>query len=86
MKEWPRVQPDIELINKFIHCCVVCEDPERGLVFLSALSDCGVEPNLHTFSLLFKVRIQCTKKNTSLCVCCVCVCVVCVCVCVCVCV
>lgn len=57
MKEWPRVQPDVELINKFIHCCLVCSDHERGLVFLSALSDCSVHPNLHTFSLLFKVSL-----------------------------
>lgn len=69
MKEWPRVQPDVELINKFIHCCLVCSDHERGLVFLSALSDCSVHPNLHTFSLLFKVSlcsVNITQWNQTL--------------------
>ena len=55
MKEWPRVKPDIGLINKFIQCCVVCVDHERAFVFLAALSDCGVDPNLETFTLLLKV-------------------------------
>ena len=57
MKEWPRVKPDVELVNKFIRCCLVCGDAERGLVFLSALSDCSVEPNVHTFTLLLQVLI-----------------------------
>ena len=55
MKEWPRVRPDVELVNKFIRCCVVCGDAERGLVFLSALSDCSVEPDVQTFTLLLEV-------------------------------
>ena len=55
MKEWPRIQPDIELMNKLIRCCIVCGDHERGLVFLSALTDCSVEPNVRTFTLLLKV-------------------------------
>jgi hypothetical protein len=55
MKEWPRVRPDLELINKFIRCCLVCGDSERGLVFLSALSDCSLEPDIHTFSMLLKL-------------------------------
>ena len=55
MKEWPRVKPEIELINKFIRCCLVCSDQERAFVFLAALEDCSVEPNFDTFSLLFKV-------------------------------
>ena len=56
MKEWPRIRPDVELINKFIRCSLVCGDSERGLVFLSALSDCSLEPDIHTFSMLLKVR------------------------------
>jgi hypothetical protein len=55
MREWPRVRPDVELVNKFIRCCLVCGDAERGLVFLSALSDCSVEPNTLTFTLLLKL-------------------------------
>ena len=55
MKEWPRIKPNVELVNKFIRCCLVCKDNERAFVFLSALSDCAVEPNLDTFTLLFKV-------------------------------
>ena len=58
MKEWPRVRPDVELVNKLIRCCVVCGDTERGLVFLSALSDCSVEPNVQTFTLLLQVRLK----------------------------
>lgn len=56
MKEWPRVKPDIDLMNKFIRCCFVCMDHDRAFVFLSALSDCGVDPNMETFTLLLKVR------------------------------
>lgn len=55
MKEWPRLRPDVELVNKFIECCVVCEDTERGLVFLSALGDCSADPNTQTFTLLLQV-------------------------------
>jgi hypothetical protein len=55
MKEWPRVRPEVELVNKFIRCCVVCGDAERGLVFLSALSDCSVEPDVQTFTLLLQL-------------------------------
>ena len=58
MKEWPRVRPDVDLVNKFIRCCLVCGDHERGLVFLAALSDCSVEPNTQTFTLLLKVRLR----------------------------
>ena len=57
MKEWPRVKPEIELINKFIRCCLVCSDQERAFVFLAALEDCSMEPEFDTFSLLFKVYI-----------------------------
>ena len=58
MKEWPRIKPDVDVINKFIRCCLTCKDNERAFVFLSALSDCAVEPNVETFTLLFKVHLH----------------------------
>ena len=75
MKEWPRVRPDVELVNKFVRCCLVCGDSERGLVFLSALSDCSIEPDVHTFTLLLRVSRTIssicgrTHVYTRLCVC-----------------
>ena len=57
MKEWPRIRPDVKLVNKFIRCSLICSDVERGLVFLSALSDCSIDPDTHTFTLLLKVSM-----------------------------
>ena len=58
IKEVPRIIPNTELINKFIECCVVCQEKERAFFFLSVLNDYRLVPNLETFKLLLQVILQ----------------------------
>ncbi len=52
----PGIKPDIDLINKLIRCCEVCQDFDRAFFLLSVLNDFSLQPNLETFSLLLRVR------------------------------
>ena len=55
MKEFPAIELDVDLLNKFIRCCLLCRDSERALLFLGVFNESKVEPNVETFQLLIKV-------------------------------
>lgn len=54
VKEFPAIELDVELLNKFIECCVLCRDHERALFFLSVFDESKLQPNIKTFQLLMK--------------------------------
>ena len=56
VQDYPRVQPDIELMNKLIRSCRLSQHYERGFFFLTSMKDCNVVPNLETFRELLNVR------------------------------
>ena len=58
VQDYPRVQPDVDLINKFIRSCRLSQYYERAFFFLTSMKDCNVAPNLETFKELFDVREQ----------------------------
>lgn len=68
VKEHPRIQPDIDLMNKLIECCRVCRDFERAFFFLGVLNEYDLHPNLETFRKLLKV--SCTHQMRNM----VCIC------------
>lgn len=55
IREYPRVRPDIELMNMLIDCCRLCLEYERGFFFFGLLKDYDLQPNMDTFDALFKV-------------------------------
>ena len=55
VKEFPAIELDVDLLNKFIRCCLLCRDCERALFFLGVFDESKVEPNVETFKLLIKV-------------------------------
>ena len=56
VQDYPRIQPDIELLNKFIRSCKLSQYYERAFFFLTAMKDCKLAPNLETFKELLDVR------------------------------
>ena len=55
MKEFPAIELDADLLNKFIRCCLLCRDSERALFFLSVFDESGILPDVGTFQMLLKV-------------------------------
>ena len=56
VQDYPRVQPDVDLVNKFIRSCKLSQYYERAFFFLMAIKDCNLVPNLETFKELLDVR------------------------------
>lgn len=56
--EQPAVQPDVELMNKFIQCCRLCQHHDRAFVLLSEFSEFGLSPNFDTFKELLEVGFR----------------------------
>ena len=52
-----RLQPDINLVNKFIRSCRLSQYYERAFFFLASMKDCDLVPNLETFSELLNVSM-----------------------------
>ena len=57
VKEFPAIELDVGLLNKFVQCCLQCRDAERALFFLSVFDEGGMLPNVETFQMLLKVTI-----------------------------
>ena len=57
-KEYPRLQPDIEFLNRLIACCRKCRHVERGLFFLRVVEECGLQADLTTYRELLTVSWQ----------------------------
>ena len=57
VQDYPRVQPDVDLVNKFIKSCKLSQYYERAFFFLMAMKDCNLAPNLETFKELLDVRV-----------------------------
>ena len=58
-KEYPRLEPDVEYLNRLIACCRKCKHVERALFFLEVMvKQCGLQPNLNTFRELLNVSFQ----------------------------
>lgn len=55
VQDYPRVQPDVDLVNKFIRSCKLSQYYERAFFFLMAMKDCNLVPNLETFKELLDV-------------------------------
>ena len=55
--EYPRLSPDLELLNQLIGCCRKCGHVERGLFFLEVMEECGLKPDLTTFRELLMVSL-----------------------------
>lgn len=55
VQDYPRVQPNVELMNKLIRSCCVSQHYERAFFFLASMKDCNVTPNLETFRELLHV-------------------------------
>ena len=55
VQDYPHIQPDVELMNKFIRSCKLSQHYERAFFFLRSMKDCNVTPNLETFRELFDV-------------------------------
>ena len=58
VQEYPRIQPDVDLVNKFIRSCKLSQYYERAFFFLMAMKDFNLAPNLETFKELLDVRKQ----------------------------
>ena len=57
VRHYPRLQPDIELINKLLYCCKGCRDMERAFYFWNIIEQCKLEPTLGTIEELLMVII-----------------------------
>ena len=58
VQDYPRIQPDVDLLNKFIRSCKLSQYYERAFYFLMAMQDYNLAPNLETFKELLDVRKQ----------------------------
>lgn len=56
--ELPRIQPDVDLMNKFIRCCRLCQHYERAFLFLGAFNSFGLAPDFNTFEELLEVGFK----------------------------
>ena len=57
VREYPRIQPDVALMNKFILCCRLCRHYDRAFFFLSTFKDFSLVPDLSTFEELLEVYL-----------------------------
>ena len=58
-KNYPALEPDIEFINKLLHCCRRCNNMDRAFFFLGIVEQCKLKPNLATFQELLLVSVVC---------------------------
>ena len=58
VQDYPRIQPDVDLVNKFIRSCKLSQYYERAFFFLLAMKDFNLVPDLETFKELLDVREQ----------------------------
>ena len=58
VQDYPHVQPDVDLVNKFIRSCRLSQYYERAFFFLMAMKDFNLAPDLETFKELLDVREQ----------------------------